>query len=319
MQDIKDKYERSIIKLGNSKAITFPQEWTNKAKLEEKSTVNLYPIDDKTIIVRATNKEKERIVFNLNPKEWPRQLLKQAIGSAFKLNADEIIINYDEEDQAFLYELLIDLRRELIGLDFKDNSASSEFRVNFLLDSSKTVFTEVLMDLANVFNTIISNIISGTPNKNSRLLRDEIDRKYSLGKRILITGLARYPILKRKSPTIRFLGDRVVLLYIREFINQALNFGITDKKAIIKFAEIFKSIPELLIEVIKYHDDISLDNLSEFHDYLSDLKNKLDEVKTDENQILIQVKTLIQYFLNSFMNFFDIGVTRFIESEIGIV
>jgi len=319
MQDLKEKYERSIIKLGNSKAITFPQEWTNQAKLEEKSIVNLYPIDNKTIIVRAHDEEKQKVVFNLNPKKWPHQLIKQSILSAFKLNTDEIIIKYDEENQDFLYEMLIDLRREIIGFDFKERSSNKEFCVNFLLDTSKTHFSDVLMDLTNVFTTIINNIVSGTPNKNSSLLLDEIDRKYSLGTRILITGLSRYPISKRKSPTIRFLGDRVVLLYIREFINQALNFHISDIKAITKFSKILISIPELLTEVIKYHNDITLDNVTEFHDYLSNLQEQLNAIKIGEDQNLIKIRDIIQYYLNSFMNFFDIGITRLIESEIGMV
>ncbi len=319
MQDIKDKYERSIIKLGNSKAITFPQEWANKAKLKEKSMVNLYPIDEKTLIVRVFDEEKQKVVFNLNPKEWPAQLIKQAILSAFKLNTDEIIIKYDDDNQGSLYELLIDLRREIIGFDFKDVPGKGEFCVNFLLDSSKTLFPDVLMDLANVFRTIIQNIISGNPNKNSPLLLDEIDRKYSLGTRILITGLAEFPISKRKSPTIRFLGDRVVLLYVREFINQALNFQVSDIKAINKFKDVFTSIPELLIEVIKYYNSITLDNVTQFHEYLEGLHSKLKQIKVGDDQILIQIRNLIQYYLNSFMNFFDIGITRLIESEIGMV
>lgn len=319
MQDIKDKYERSIIKLGNSKAITFPQEWTNLAKLEEKSMVNLYPIDDKTLIVRAFDKDKQKVVFNLNPKEWPPQLIKQAILSAFKLNTDEIIIKYDDDNHNSLYELLIDLRREIIGFDFKDVSGSGEFCVSFLLDISKTLFSDVLMDLANVFGTIIHNIVSGTSSKNSSLLLDEIDRKYSLGTRILITGLARYPISMRKSPTIRFLGDRVVLLYIREFINQALHFQVTDIKAINKFKDVLNSIPELLIEIIKYYNDITLENVTEFHEYLKGLQSKLDAVKVGEDQILIQIQNMIQYYFNSFSNFFDIGITRLVESEIGMV
>jgi len=48
----------------------------------------------------------------------------------------------------------------------------------------------VLTDLVNVFNTLIKKVLDGTLKENNDLLLAEIDRKYSLGTRILITGLS---------------------------------------------------------------------------------------------------------------------------------
>jgi len=317
MQEIKNKYERNIIKLGNSKAITFPQEWTNKAKLEEKSVVSLYPIDKNTLIVRTRDMEDVKVVFELDSKEWPEKLIKQAIISAFKLNTDEVLIKYDNENQNSLYKLLIDLRREIIGFDFKDISNNNQYSIKFLLDSSKTNFLDVLLDLANVFHTIISDFISGVSNKNKDLLRDEIDRKYSLGKRILITGLSNYPLSKQQSPIIRFLGNRVVLLYIREFINQVLNSPIPDISIAGKYLALLGSIPELLIEFIRFYHEINLAKISRFHEQLSELQSKLDAIEDTVDQ-KCHLGNLIQYYLNSFINFFDIAITRLVEAQIGI-
>ena len=62
---LKDKYVRSVIKLGNSKAITFPQDWAINADLVEKSEVSLYPLDEKTIIIRAFDKESPKTIFRI--------------------------------------------------------------------------------------------------------------------------------------------------------------------------------------------------------------------------------------------------------------
>ncbi|MHA1148221.1 MAG: AbrB/MazE/SpoVT family DNA-binding domain-containing protein [Promethearchaeota archaeon] len=320
-QTLKEKYERSIIKLGNSKAITFPQEWTNSAKLEEKSQVTLYPIDNKTLVVRAHDKEKPQTIFRLDSAKWPIRLVKQAIISAFKLNIDEIYLKYNSKNQDDLYALLIDLRKEIIGLDFKNLSDNSEFFINFLLDASKTNLNEVFMDLANVFTTIINNIISGTVSKNNDLLLAEIDRKYSLGTRILITGLTDYPISRgyQNLPIIRFLGDRVILLYTRDFINETLTLQHLNTTVIQKYSKLLKNIPRLLIEIIKNYSSINFDSILKFQESLTELTNNLDSInfieKSEEEH---QIRNSILYFLNSFKNFFDIGITRMIETEIGI-
>jgi len=316
---LKNKYVRSIIKLGNSKAITFPQEWTNQANLEEKSEVTLYPVDEKTIVVRAFDKEKESTKYSLDPSKWPFKLIRQAIISAFKLNVDEIHVKYKDNNQEKLYELLIELRREIIGLDFKENDGF--FIINFLLDSRKTDVHEVVSDLANVFKSIIIKAIEGTLKKNDAILLAEVDRKYSLGTRILITGLSEFPISKgyKNLPIIRFLGDRVILLYIRDFINETYFLREASSDLITKYSGILKKIPQLLIRVIKEYANINIEVISEFQEYLHQLNADLQSIKHDdaspEEQ---QFRNLIAYYLNSYRNFLDIGITRLIESEIGM-
>jgi antitoxin component of MazEF toxin-antitoxin module len=316
---MKKKYKRSIIKLGNSKAITFPQEWTKGADLKEKSEITLYPLDNKTLMVRSREKGEEKRIYRMNGVQFPIKLIRQAILSAFKLNVDIIHLKYNSQKKEELYELLINLRREIIGIDFKDKPETNEFYISFLLDASKTDFNEVIKDLVSVFHAIMENIVKGNANKTSDLLLDEVDRKYSLGTRILVTGLSRYPISQYELPIIRFLGDRVILLYIRDFINEALiNFKEIPKKIITKYSELLLAIPELLDDLIKNYNNINIKTISEFQDELLELEDRLKEKEFKSDQAVCNVRNLIKYYLRGFMVFFDIAITRMIESEIGL-
>lgn len=332
LKNLKKKYVRSIIKLGNSKAITFPQEWTKLAELKDKSEikegeiigaseVSLYPIDDKSILIRVSDKEREQTVLRLNGNKWPLKLIKQAIISAFKINVDEIYVKYNKDNQEDLYELLINLQREIIGFDFKDLSDTQDYYINFLLDTSKTLFQDVLMDLANIFHTIIKNVIEGTNKKSNNLLLAEIGRKYSLGRRILVTGLSEYPTSNgsRNLPVIQFLGNRVVLLYVRDFINESLNLHNFSKDIIAKYSDLLKKIPTLLIKMINNYDNINLKTISEVQDDLINLDSILDKIHLGETFEELEIRNTIKYFLNSFQTFFDIGITRLIEFEIGMI
>ncbi|MBD3195988.1 MAG: hypothetical protein GF317_13085 [Candidatus Lokiarchaeota archaeon] len=319
MKNVKNNYKRSIIRLGNSLAITFPQDWTHIATLKEKSEVNIYPIDINSLVVRTKEKGEEKTVYNLDGTKMPTILVRQAILSAFKLNVDEIYLHYNSKNQEVLYELLIELRREIIGIDFKNLPDKNQFYINFLLDTSKTTLNEVLKDLVNVFTTIIDNIVNGEPEKISDLLLDEIDRKYSLGTRILITGLAEYPVSRSRLPIIRFLGDRVVLLYIRDFINEALlNLQEVPSEIVNQYDELLVKIPRLLKDIIKNYDNINLETISEFQEFLINLQEQLDNTEFKTDQEICHVKNVITYYINSFKNFFDIGITRMIESDIGM-
>ncbi|MFX1239209.1 MAG: hypothetical protein ACFFAS_08910 [Promethearchaeota archaeon] len=328
MAHFKDKYVRNIIKLGNSKAVTFPQEWTEAAQLKEKSEVSMYPINDKMIII-ATREDDQRRILRIDPikegKTWSLELLNQAIISAFKLNVDEIYIKYNDKIKQNLYELLIKLRQEIIAIDFKDIIEKNEFYVQFLLDTSKTDLVDVLKDLAMVFKTIFESIIEGSKKgkeieiKNYDLILAEIDRKYSLGTRILITGLSGYHLSQgyRNLPIIRFLGNRVVLLYVRDFINESFRFLKLPSDTVRKYSELLEKIPNLLLNLIKNFDNISEETVSKFQVVLSELHEELEDIEYDQNYAPdLQIRNIIKYYLNAFSNFFDIGITRMIEGLI---
>ena len=320
MQELKDKYERSIIKLGNSKAITFPQEWTKKAKLSEKSEVSLYPIDDKTIVVRAFDDEQTKSILRIDEK-WPIELVRDALISAFKLNVNEIYIKYNRENQDEILKLLTEMRGEIIGLDFKEDVVKKEYFVYFLLDTSRKSISDILLELINAFSTIIDNILKGIPKKNKELLLAEIERKYHLGRRILITGLSNYPVSGGYGsfPIIQFLGNRVLLLYIKDFINEAINLQNFSEAIIKKYSDILERIPSLLLNLVNKYDVISIKSISELQQYLQELNEMLEKKDFEEKFEEIEIRNIIRYYLNGLTNFFDIGLTRLIESEIGIL
>lgn len=316
----KEKYVRSVIKLGNSHAITFPQDWTKEAKLKEKSEVIIYPIDESSVVIKTGDKEKQKTVLNIS-LEWPIELIKQALISAFKLDVNEIYIQLSNKNQDDIFDLLTQLRGEMIGMDFKELQDTNQFLVYFLTDTSKMTFKDVLMELINTFSRIIKNVIEGKTKKNKELLLAEIDRKYSLGRRILITGLSDYPVSKSylNLPVIQFLGNRVVLIYVKDFINESLNLQHFPSNVIKKYSDLLIKIPKLLIDIVNNYDNINLNTVSEFYNELNNLRSIFTKIKPGETFEELELRKSIKYFLNSFQNFFDIGMTRLIETETGMV
>ncbi|MEJ2277528.1 MAG: hypothetical protein P8Y70_07250 [Candidatus Lokiarchaeota archaeon] len=318
MNEYRKEYKRSVINLGNSKAITFPGEWVEKSKLKEKTEVTLFPIDEKTVVVRTgENKDENKVTYNLIANKIPLRLIRQAIVSAFKLNVDQIHLKYNEGNQEKLYEILVDLRREIIGFDFKDNKETQEYYINFLLDASKTTYKEVLEDLISDFNAVIKRVINGEGN-NLELLLDEVGRKYSLGTRILITGLSEYPFSRSSLPVINFLGDRVVLLLIRDFIYEACDLQEVAKDILKRYENVLLKIPNLLKALIENYQDLNLNIISTFQERLANLEKLTEEIQEATQKANTPIKNIIKYYLNNFKNLFDIGITRMIESEIGI-
>jgi antitoxin component of MazEF toxin-antitoxin module len=318
MKEFRKEFKRSVINLGNSKAITFPGEWVEKSKLKEKTEVTLFPIDEKTIVVRTGEKDQEKTTYRLVADKIPLKLVRQAIISAFKLNVDQIYLKYNEDNREKLYEILVDLRREIIGFDFKDISEDQEYYINFLLDASKTTYREVLEDLIVVFNAVIEKVVTGNGNNNIELLLDEVDRKYSLGTRILITGLSEYPFSRSNLPVINFLGDRVVLLLVRDFINEAIYLQEVPKMDRKRYANVLLKIPNLLKQLIENYHDLDLKIISNFQKNLTKIEDLTTEIQEESEGANKPIKNIITYYLNNFKNLFDIGITRMIESEIGI-
>ena len=335
----KKKFVRNIIKLGNSKAVTFPQEWTEKAGLKEKTEVSMYPINDKTILI-VTHEEEEKRILKITPftnnKQWSINLIKQSIISAFKLNVDEIYIKYVDKENLTqkddfyrkLYTLLKQLRQEIIGFDFNEHTQNKEFFITFLLDTSKKSFLDIVKDLASVFKTIIENIVEGAKKKDTEikirnydLILEEIDRKYSLGTRILITGLSEYHGSKgyQNPPIIRFLGNRVILIYTRDFINESLRFQELPTGAVSKYADIIMKIPELIFNLIENFDNINEQTISEFQEYLEEIQGRLKKIEYEKgNDAELQIRNIIKHYLNGYKNFFDIGITRMIDNMLEI-
>ncbi|MGV9197394.1 MAG: hypothetical protein ACOC4M_00975, partial [Promethearchaeia archaeon] len=100
----------------------------------------------------------------------------------------------------------------------------------------------------------------------------------------------------------------------------ALNLEHIPEEIIHKYSQILEAISELLKSVVENYQRIDLDSISAFQrelQRLCDLLKKIDY--REDNQEEIQLRDILKYFLNAFRNFLDIGITRLIESEIGMV
>ena len=61
-----------------------------------------------------------------------------------------------------------------------------------------------------------------------------------------------------------------------------------------------------------------LEIISNFQENLLKLNSERQSIQFKENEEEHQIRNIIVYFLNSFKNYFDIGITRLIESKIGM-
>ena len=118
----------------------------------------------------------------------------------------------------------------------------------------------------------------------------------------------------RDLPIKRFLGNRVILLYIRDFINESLRFQNLPTDIIAKYSDILTEIPHVLYDLINNFDDFEVNTITEFQNRLDSLKKTFDNTPYEDTFGLeLLVRSIIEYYLSSFNNFFDIGITRMIE------
>ena len=110
-----------------------------------------------------------------------------------------------------------------------------------------------------------------------------------------------------------------MLIYVKDFINESLNLQHFPSSIIKKYSDLLIKIPTLLIDIVNNYDNINLNTISEFHDELNNLSSIFNKIKPGDTFEDLELRKSIKYFLNSFQNFFDIGITRLIETEIGMV
>jgi len=85
-----------------------------------------------------------------------------------------------------------------------------------------------------------------------------------------------------------------------------------------KYQHILLKIPETLRFILKNYNNINSETISIFQNALLDLQKELDNTDVDSEQTKCNVRNSIKYYINSLNNFFDIGITRMIQDEIGI-
>ncbi len=322
--DLKKKYSRSVIKLGNSKAITFPQEWVTFINIQEGSEIFLYLIDKDTLAVRASELDEKKKSFSIDPINWPSELVKKALIGAFKLNVDEVHLKYTQTNENVLFMVLTELKKEIIGIDFRKVPENKEYRIHFLIDTSRTSIKEVIVDMIDIFERIIEFCVQGDLEKNYSYLSEEIERKYSLGTRILITGLQNYISINIVSDTphiIQYLGHRIGILYLRDLIQKSLEIKFIQNGDLIKrYSSFLKQIPNFLKKIIEpyFEKEKSFEAKVKLQKDLYNLNENLDSIKNQDETFEQELRRTCEFYLNSLDNFLDIAVTRVIESKIGL-
>lgn len=323
-EDLDNKYTRSVIKLGNSKAITFPQEWVNFMNIKEGSKIFLHKIDKLTMAVRASEVDEKMKTFTFFPTDWPPELIRKTLIGAFKLNVDEVYIKYNEKNENVIFMLLTQLKKEIVGIDFRKEPENKEFKIQFLIDTSRKSIKDVIIDLINIFERIIDVCVEGNQLQNYDYLKEEIESKYSLGTRILITGLQNYVSINLISDTphiIQYLGHRIGILYLRDLIQKSLDITLLKNEALIKrYTKFLKRIPQFLKQIIDpyFEAERSFERKVKLQNELISLNQSLERIENKDEQFEQELRRTCEYYLKSLDNFLDIAVTRVIESEIGL-
>ena len=315
---LEKKYERSIIKLGNSMAITFPREWFKITNLKEHSKIFIYPVNDNTLILNTIEEKEKEQILKIDGSKWAVELIKQSIISAFKLNIDKLHLKYNDKNYEKIYILLTELQRQIIGLEFQNLNASQKFCIKFLVDSSKTTLKEVLLDLINLSDVFIKKICEDESENNYELLMEEFNRRHYLGTRIIIYRMVQNHFVNDNLnfSTIQFLIDRVALLYLEEFIYNTLKLKELPKNFIMKYSDFLKKFPRFLYDLINNYDEMDLYTIQQIEENLKNLRVELNELLIDVNIEELQLKSIIEYYFKITEDFVSIQLNKALEAKI---
>ena len=313
-------YERSIIKLGNSMAVTFPQDWFTKTHLKEHSKVHVFPIDEDTLIIHGNNYKEGESIMEVNLHEWPTNLAEQLVLTAFKLNVDQLHLKCDvEKYKKEYYDLVNKLQRKIIGFDSSIVPDNKEICIRFLIDSTKTSLPDILIELYKTLGEFINSVLDSSSEINQDIYKERFSRKYYMGLRALLQTLLKYPSLKDRvnRPIVRTLGDRITLLYAKELKDYASQLINLPKEILNKYSKILVGISELLLKIVEKYNKDDQENillkLQTDSDNIYGLFNSLD-FKTNENEMMI--RGIISRFFSISKDLIGISITRILEAKL---
>ncbi len=313
-------FERSIIKLGNSMAITFPQEWFQNSDLQEHSKVFVLPVDDDTLIIQRNNYIDSDSILHIDLNKWPSDLSEQLILTAFKLNVDQLYVKYDLKKNKQDYLVMINkLQRKIIGFDYSVLNDNSGIIIRFLLDSTKTTLPEILIELFNTLKEFIIGVLDKSLVIDQGIYQEKFARKYHLGIRLLLATLLKYPKLEGaiNRPIIRTLGDRITLLYSRELMNHVLAIKNLPKEMLEKYSQILIDFSDLILSIIeKYNNNIKEELLISFQKKIDKLKKSLDTIDLDIKQEENMIRNVISRFFSICTDLIEISITRILEAKL---
>ncbi|MFX1366035.1 MAG: AbrB/MazE/SpoVT family DNA-binding domain-containing protein [Promethearchaeota archaeon] len=318
MADSKN-YERSVIKLGNSMAITFPQEWFNKTHLKEHSKVSVFPIDDETILIHKNNYKKGESVIKLDLKDWSSNLFEELILTAFKLSVDKLYLKFEvEKNNKDYYDMVNNLQRKIIGFDSSIISEGNEICIQFLLDLRRISLPEILIELFNIINDFINSVIDKSSVVNQDIYKEKFSRKYNLGLRILLHTLLKYPNLNNvvNRPIVRTLGDRITLLYSKELMDYAFQLKNLPINILDKYSHILKRISVLLLKIVQKYNNIQEKTLFSFQKEIDDINSLFSSSNSENDKEEIIIRRIISKFLSICKDLIGISITRILEAKL---
>ncbi len=323
---IRKYLKRKIIKLGNSYAVTYPEDFIKSLADDDKeiakSTVHCYKINSRSILIRKEKAESEKTILNIDISKFPIELLGDLIKNAQKLNINTVNIDYQEDDQ---YDLLISKLNE-----YKITPIFTKNKITF--DLSKNIlykFSDQLKGMTQHFSKIIGLSIkfSGkltTPDKISIIddYMSNLNRNYNEALSTLIKILNNFYLHSEigMSNIINTLGNRVLISHIKNSSESASNlFYYKDSKEFKNYMKIIESFPEIL------RNEISLATKSnEIYEI-----NDLNKILKKKEVLMISLKangtgtvneeiifSIVRSILGALKDIMGIILTRWVENSV---
>lgn len=270
---------RSIIKLGNSRAITFPQAFIESFKKQEDKEkeeivgeeesenrseadkqpdeedpwkdvrVYCYKIDNDSIIIKRQRAEEQKMTLKIDTKQVPLNLLTNILKSAKKLNINQVNITYDQNNDFEVLKII-----DKFGVTPTYLSEKNIVTIQFLKDFSNVKLKDQISGMISNFVNLANEIFYLKEfDENKRGERTEIyvraiEKNTRECIRMIISKLRNYYILDEQSEStniINALGDRMLVSSIYNLALSIFGLKIYDDK------ELFKKYQEFIIKTTK--------------------------------------------------------------------
>jgi hypothetical protein len=337
MRKRRKSFDRSIIKLGNSRAITFPTEFLDSFRRVDVETgeddfqgvmVRLFKIDPDTILVKkmdALNSSQEIQIDN----DFPVGLVGPLLISAKKLNIGAVHIQFLPENQITILDICTEMGASPLI------SGPNEITVAFPNTVGDYTIHEKLTGILSYIEQIGSLIMD----QNRDMVEDQrtidtllktIDLNYRDAVRLVIHNLNNYYISDNNEEAksiINFLGTRTLLFQIQNissvlaklflfrnwehihlYYDPLKRFLVLLKRGTdINYDETITASPITVIEAYKHE----LDEYVECMAVIYQKAGKKIDVNSVESQMVENIQQNFQVVLSSL---FDLMMTRWIES-----
>jgi flagellar biosynthesis/type III secretory pathway chaperone len=324
-KEIRKYLKRKVIKLGNSYAVTYPEDFIKSLADENeeiaKSTVHCYKINPRSILIRKDEAESEKTILNIDISKFPIELVGNLINNAQKLNVNTVNLDYQEDHQ---YDLLISILNE-----FKITPIFNENRITF--DLSKNIlykFSDQLKGMTHHFSKIIELSVkfSGkptTPDKISTIddYMSNLNRNYKEALSTLIKILNNFYLHSENgmSNIINTLGNRVLISHIKNISKSASNlFYSKNTEEFTKYMKIIESFPGILKKEIsmatKSNEINEINDLSKILEEKESLMISLKSVNGTVNEEIIF--NVVKSILEALKDIMGIILTRWVEDSV---